>query len=73
MWDAYHNMAFAKRYHVLTWDPNLGSELVYPGPPRSGMCELNRCATGLALDLYFLYSIISVLTYLDLCLYQLSK
>ena len=43
MWDAYHSMACQSvpRLH-------LGSEPANPGPPRSGTCKLNCCATGLA-------------------------
>ena len=43
MWDAYHSMACQA---VPCLHP--GSEPANPGPPRSGMCVLNRFATWLA-------------------------
>ena len=48
LWDAYHSMAFTKWCHVRTWDLNRRT----PGR-RSGMCELNRCATRPAQLNYF--------------------
>ena len=52
-WDAYHSM-------VCQVVPCLhpGSEPANPGPPRGGMCILNRCATGLAPHDIFSYTIL---------------
>ncbi|XP_070466703.1 GPN-loop GTPase 2 isoform X1 [Equus przewalskii] len=41
MWDAYHSMACQAVPR-----PHPGSKPANPGPPRSGMCELNHCTTG---------------------------
>ena len=41
MWDAYYSMACQAAPC-----PHLGFEPANPGPPRSGMCELNRCTGG---------------------------
>ena len=64
MWDTYHSVGCQAVPY-----PHPGSEPANPGTTRSRMCELNRCATGLA-PAPLVCSLNSLYTFFPLCLIQ---